>query len=110
MSNIIPNKPVIVVIPKNTKVLKKKFVQIKENNSIEGYMVYKILVIMDGLGYLPKGYLTRIKNGHIKLSTARKKAQLIANEVNFPYRISAKSVGGNRYAVVLYKLITTKSA
>jgi hypothetical protein len=106
----IPSKPNSIIIPKDTKVVRAIHVDIKEGKTIEGYMTYKALVIMDYMGYLPKGYLTRVKNGHIKLSTAIKKIQSVKSKNHFPYNMTAKHLGNNRYIVVLVKSVTTKSA
>ncbi len=105
-----PSKPNSIIIPKDAKIVMAVHVNIKEGKSIEGYMIYKALILMNQMGLLPKGYLTRVKNGHIKLSTAIKKVKSVMKEGRFPYNMCAKHLGNDRYTVVLYKTTATKSA
>ena len=100
-----PSKPNSIVLPKGAKVIKAIRITIPEGKTIEGFMVYKMLVIMNHQGLLPKGYLTRVRNGHISFKTALKKIVSIKNETNFTYNIISKSLGNNQYAVILCKTV-----
>lgn len=82
-------------------------ISIAEGKSIEGYVTYKMLVMLDNKGLLPKGYLTRVKNGHISLKCAYAKAQEVHQANSFPYVIRVKQVG-NIYIVALIKLTATE--
>lgn len=105
MLKVIPSKPNVIVVPKDVKVIKAIRTTIPEGKTIEGFMVYKMLVIMNHQGLLPKGYLTRVRNGHISFKTALKKIVSIKNETNFTYNIISKSLGNNQYAVILCKTV-----
>ena len=78
-----------------------------KHKTIEGYMVTKMLKMMEQEGRLPAGYFTRVMNGKVKIETVRAYLKKVIDKSGFNYRMSAKpdkTEPGAYMVALIYKI------
>ena len=81
------------------KIVKASKIKVSKYTNMPKLYTHKFLTVLDYEGLLPKGYMTRVNNGHIKYETALRMVQKLQSESN--YYMMSKEVAPLHHVLVL---------